>query len=275
MKTAFKILPQLQQDGAYHLLIELGWEVVSFVYFTKDPLCIEALYIYHVPKDSSAAGMATELEKVLENTSLPQHLSCHICYSFREHTLIPSDFIKQAERADVLNLLFGSQHNALPFAETVEGMDLAVAHRVDKKMEALLLKYFPGAIIHHSLALQLPQWAKESNALICTVHQQSIHVVLFKEGQLQIARSFNYSTPADVAYHLLNVCTQHEFSPESGELILSGFIDHKSNLYDELYRYFLNIRLHEGNPAVATSQAVSQYPAHFFSPLTQLVSCVS
>lgn len=274
MKTAFKILPQLQQDGPYQLIVEVGWDVVSLVYFSREPLCLEALYVYHVEKDSSATQLAGELGEVLKSESLPEYSSCHICYNFKEFTLVPSYFFKEAKLSEMLSLLHGENNNSSNFAEKLIGMDTVLAHRVDKNVEAILTQLFPSASTHHALDLQLPV-LKQADGLYCTVYQHSIKVVLFKNGDLQIARFFEYSTPADVAYHLLNVSAQHEFSPESGRLLLSGFIDQKSNLYDELYRYFLNIEFDEGDKSVACAQAVSQYPVHFFSPLTLLASCVS
>ncbi|RYF87646.1 MAG: DUF3822 family protein, partial [Chitinophagaceae bacterium] len=265
MKTAFKILPQLQQGDAFHLLIEVGWDVLSFVYFTKDPLCIEALDIYYAPATSSAQSLVVDLEKHLNNANLPNRLSTHIFYAFREQTLLPSLFAKEANSGEVLDALFGANYNTVVHNEQVNKLGLVVTQRVDKQIESLLLKYFPEATIQPSLACHLQKWDAGTNALMCTVYAHSFQVLLFKNGQIQLARSFMYNTPTDVAYHLLNVCTQHDFSPEQEQLILSGFIDHKSNLYDELYRYFLNISFHTADAAVASSQAVSQYPAHFFS----------
>lgn len=267
-------MPQLQQHESYHLIVEVGGDVVSLVYFTRNPLCMQALYIFHVTKDIPAAQLADELSECFEKENFPEHSSCHICYNFKEHTLVPTTFFKERNLGEMIDLLHGVSKHSSYFAENVDGMDMLVAHRVDQRIEAVLTHYFPAAKMHHSLALQLPVLSKERDILFCTVYQHSIKVILFKNGVLQIARFFEYSTPADVAYHLLNVCGQHEFSPESGRILLSGFIDQKSNLYEELYRYFLNVELYDGNTQVTTAQAVSQYPIHFFSPLTLLATCV-
>ena len=275
MKTAFKILPQLQQEEAFHLLVEAGWDAVSLVYYTKDPLCIEALYVYHVSKDSSPAQFVENLGKIFETENLPGHISCQLCYNFKECTFVPAEFFNDADLPEMLGLLYGPNAQSSMVVENVEQLYMTAGVRVDERIASLLMKHFPGAQVHHSIALQLPLFCKQVNGLFCTVYQHSIRVVLIKDGSLQLARFFEYTTPTDVAYHLLNVSAQHEFLPESGPLMISGFIDQKSNLYEELYRYFMDIRLEESNSDVAYSQAVSQYPVHFFSPLSQLVSCVS
>ncbi|MBC7866366.1 MAG: hypothetical protein H7X88_02420, partial [Gloeobacteraceae cyanobacterium ES-bin-316] len=51
MKTAFKILPQEAQDNPFELLVEVGWDNVSFIYYTSTPLNMRALFVYHVEKN--------------------------------------------------------------------------------------------------------------------------------------------------------------------------------------------------------------------------------
>lgn len=275
MKTAFKILPQLQQEESYHLIVEVGADSLSLVYFTKEPLCIEALYVHHIDKNTPASKLAEELEEYFRTENLPGQLSCHICYNFKECTPIPTVYFKESNLTEVLDVLYGENKNVTSSAEAVKGMDITLGYRVHKEIERVLQNRFPGAVTHHSLALQMAALVKEQDGLFCSIYQHSIKVVLFKNGALQIARFFDYATPSDVAYELLNVCAQHEVSPASGRLVLSGFIDQKSNLYEELHRYFLNIELYEVAGEVTTAQAVSQYPVHFFSPLTLLATCVS
>ena len=100
-------------------------------------------------------------------------------------------------------------------------------------------------------------------------------VVLFKGGEVQMVQIFEYTTPTDAAYQLLNICNQYDLSPKEIPLTVSGFIDKKSNLFDELYRYFLNIDLDKPDNGVAIATHISQYPVHFFSHLILLVKCVS
>ncbi len=275
LKNAFKILPQLQQEESYHLIVEVGADTLSLVYFTKEPLCIQALYVHHIDKNTPASQLAEELEEYFRTENLPGQLSCHICYNFKECTPIPTVYFKQGNLTEMMDVLYGENNKATSSAEVVKGMDMALGYRLNKEIDALLQSRYPGAVTHHSLALQIAALGKEQDGLFCSIYQHSIKVVLFKNGVLQIARFFDYATPSDVAYHLLNVCAQHEVSPAIGRLVLSGFIDQKSNLYEELHRYFLNIELYEVAGPVTTAQAVSQYPVHFFSPLTLLATCVS
>ena len=275
MKTAFKILPETEAETSLHLMIEIGWENISFVYYAKNPFKVQGLSIYSFEKNITAIELAEELTTFFGEEILPAYSDCYICYSFKQATLIPATYYKENMLTEILDCLYGKNNLASYYTEAVIGMDAIVAYRVDNRIEAALKQTFSTAELHHSLSLQLPFLHTKADTVYCIVYQSTIKVVLFKNHTLQIAQYFEYTSPADVAYALLNVCTQQQVSTQECTLILSGFIDKKSNLYDELYRYFLNIKLDDENDEALVSQAISQYPAHFFSHLILLAKCVS
>jgi Protein of unknown function (DUF3822) len=273
LKTAFKILPVNTNVNSGELLIELGGESISFLYFSDHPLRVNALFIYHFEKNISSFDMANELDSFFQEEQLPGFTKCYLCYNFRECTLVPQALYREDLLPGILKCIFPENSCAAYYAEPVKGLDAAAAYQVDERVEAVIKKQFAPQNIHHSLALQLPLLHEQGDACYCIVYQHCIKVMLIKKGLLQIAQFFDYTTPSDVAYHLLNVCQQHDILPGEVELSLSGFIDKKSNLYDELHRYFLQIHMQEGDRE--KSHAVELYPAHFFSHLISLALCVS
>lgn len=275
MKTAFKILPEEVLENNCHLLIEVGWEGISFLYYSKNPFKIEGLLIYQFEKNITAIDLANELSVFFEEENLPSYLTANICYNFKEYSLIPTLLYKADLQEEILNSIHAVNNNSAVFAEKLSNPELTLSYRVDHNILEVLNMQFPSAINNHTLVLQMPMFYKNADFFYCIVYQNSIKVVLFINHTLQITRFFDYNTPADVAYHLLNVCKQHHKSPKEITLTLAGFIDKKSNLYDDLYRYFLNIELQELSEDVTTTNAVAQYPDHFFSHLIQMGKCVS
>jgi len=78
-----------------------------------------------------------------------------------------------------------------------------------------------------------------------------------------------------VAYHLLNICNLHNILPESITITLSGFVDMQSSLYEEIYRYFLNVQMEQLPQEVDITDEIKAYPTHFFSYLISLIQCAS
>jgi Protein of unknown function (DUF3822) len=275
LKTAFKIQPMDNTASGCHLLIEAGWEGISFVYYSIDPLKVEGLYIYHFEKNSTALQIADELSLFFKEENLPEYLSCIISYNFKECTLLPSSLYNEALLPQMLNILYADNAEVNNYAEKINAQDAHMLYRVNHHIDSVIRKEFPGAQVHHSNFFQLPVLSQHIDSMYCIIYQNSMKVVLFKEGVLQIVQIFEYTTPSDVAYQLLNICNQHDLSSRQITITVSGFIDKKSNLFDELYRYFLNIDLDKPDNGVAIATHISQYPVHFFSHLILLVKCVS
>jgi Protein of unknown function (DUF3822) len=275
LKTAFKIEPESNPAQPHDLLIEVGGEGISFVYYVKDPLRIDGLYIYYFDKNSTVPQMADELEILFAERSLPVANNCTICYNYKEATLVPSIIYEGKMRTDILDVLYAHNGPVADYAEKVAAPDAYVLYRVDQKVEAVLQQQYPLAKRQHSNTLLIPALKESNDFLYCIIYQKSIKVFLYKDAALQIVQYFDYTTPADVAYYLLNLCSLHDISPAVIKVTLSGFIDTKSNLYDELYRYFLNIQVDESLRDMVLANGISQYPLHFFSHLISLVKCVS
>ena len=273
MKTAFKILPAFSTERSYHLLVEAGREGISLVWYSKNPLKIEGLFIYQASKNTTDFTLAEDLQKLLAAENLPHYHSCRISYNFKESLIVPALFYKEENRAGLLNCIYGDMPGHRYFTEVIKELDASNIYRVPATVhEAVTSRFFAGNIMHSNSCLV--NYAKQKD-LYCIVYNSSIKVLLFTEGKLQILQFYDYNTPSDVAYHLLNICTQHGLSPGSITLTLSGFIDQHSNLYEELYRYFLNIDMDRIPQDIEVTDEIAAHPAHFFSFLITLVQCAS
>ena len=97
-------------------------------------------------------------------------------------------------------------------------------------------------------------------------------VLVKKSGQLQLAQVYSYQTPLDVVYYLLKIVEEFNLSKEVTALIISGLIEENSDLYKELYQYFLHIYF--AKPPVGTVDS-NTFPPHFFTSIYNLTACVS
>lgn len=229
---------------------------------------------YQFEMNLPAAEMATDLNQLLGKETLPEFNSCHIFFNFKEVMLVPGQFFKDSAAASMLDCKFGEQPTDAIFSEPVEGMKAINLYRVNDYIYNILNSRFLSAVFYHSHTLLIPFLQRQQQELFCTIYQHSIRVFLFRDDKLQLVQYFDYSTPSDVAYHLMNTCSLHQASPSEIRLTLTGFIDKESNLYEELYRYFLNIQIQESGD-IELSGEVGEMPAHFFSHLISLVQCVS
>ncbi len=272
MKIAFKIEPSADNNVALHLLMEVGDEDISFIIFSKSPFRIEGLYSLSLDKNTFSTTYSNEVEKFIEemgSLSSTAFSSTTIFYNFSTSTLVPLAYFKEELKEDILSQLFVPDKMRSTFEESCKDSDIKNIYSVPTAVHNLLLQKFPTAKFAHSTSYQVDK--NNESVLHCIIYNASIKIILFKEGQLQIVQYFDYTTPADVCYHLLNIAERFEVTPSSIQLTLSGMIDVDSTLYQEIYKYFLHVNF-AATLDVKVTEGFEGLPSHFYHHLTALAN---
>ena len=276
MKAVFKIYPIEKDIPDAHLLIEAGAESISFVLYKKSAFEILGLLVYNLDKNLLPVEIAAAIDNIISNEPvlLQDFSSCTICSNFKESLLIPEKFSEEDNNSEMLEMFFGKTSANTFYKDKIDERSIQNIYRIDKIIMEVLEEYFSGASHFHTTSFQLQNIPGSGDSFQCIVYHSSIKIILFKAGALQLVQYFSYNVALDVAYHLINVCNQHAVAKDEVHLILSGMIDEHSNLYNELYRYFLNIEFADLPGSPVLNEQISKYPPHFFSHLIQLASCV-
>jgi Protein of unknown function (DUF3822) len=277
LKVAFKIPPFIEDISATHLLVELSDDEVSFLIFSTMPLALQGFYVYELAKNIHPVDYVNELKSLIteEGVFHQAFASVKVCYNFNTCTLVPKDFFVEAEKENMLDLIFGKDASAYCFYEDVLDNDMKIVYRVSSKIYETVNELFPKNKFAHASSMQLQASKLNGDRLECIVYHNSIKLLLCKNNQLQIVQFFDYEIPIDVSYHLLNVCERFGVSPSEVKLVLSGMIDAKSNLYDDMHKYFLNIQFATLPLDTEVSAGMQAHPTHFYHNLTALAQCVS
>ncbi len=274
MKAAFNIQPVTEEKIPLHLLIEAGNYGVSLIWFSKDPFAVKGLVVYNFFNTDIAA----ELDDVFRlHGNFKNISSTTICYNFKESLLVPVAYYQPSINTEILSQIYGEDATSYIKTDFINAANIYNIYRIQRDIELTFSRIFPSATIFHSSSLQveLLHTGEKNTNLYCTIFHNTIKVILYRNSVLQIVQQFNYNTPADVAYHLLNVCHQNEVRADETNLKLNGMVDGHSILYKELYSYFINIDFENLPEQVPVQEEMKMLPAHFFSHLTALASCVS
>lgn len=141
-------------------------------------------------------------------------------------------------------------------------------------VERVITRYFAFAESTHLFSL-LPHVVKDAdNHLYCIFSTGQLKVLLIREGKLQVMQSYSYKIPEDAAYHLLNLCKTFEININEIVVSLSGMIDASSVLYNELFKYFLQLQFDTLPKQYQYPEEIHQQPAHYFSHLFAIAACV-
>ena len=200
-----------------------------------------------------------------------------ISYHFPDSVFVPLKYFNPVEATSLLNTLVGKNANEMTLSEPVMEWELQNIYRVKKSLHHSLEKNFATGKYWHTytVALKNSISVPDGPRLWADFKPHEFTVMLIRDHVFQLAQIFPYTTPADVLYHLLKVCSNFSVLQNEINIILSGLIEQQSALYEELHKYFLHIEFNTPNGAIRMDESFYDYPAHYFSPIYKLAACVS
>ncbi len=137
----------------------------------------------------------------------------------------------------------------------VEGTQASVACDVDGGVVAFLRRTFPGAAVLHHLApiiaYCIRAYGEDTACLHLSIDGSQAHIVVVKQGALQLANTYPYHSLDDVVYYALNVWKTCGLDARRDMLRLSGDNALRSQLAEQLRQWIANAM-----PEVMPAQAL-------------------
>jgi hypothetical protein len=202
-----------------------------------------------------------------------------LIYNFPESNLIPEKFFSGDMTRPVTDLVYGNLSNDLVLDEKIPWFEFHNVYRVPPRIHFLMQEKFERARFWHFYSLQLKCFkmftAKEEPSFVKVFfYPDKMVVMVCKAGQLQLIQHFDYNDSKDVLYNLLNICHQLNLNREELVLEISGMIEKKSVLYEDLELYFLHIRFDSMEDSIKITDELMQFPNHFFASILKMTICV-
>ena len=258
------------------MIIEAGPAGISFVVENEDNE-VSALVSYAFPLDMDTDSVASAMNESIKKEPFLQlqFKKTAIIWAFPEALLVPDEWMSSATAGDMLELLYGDLHRGEVKSDFMSRRNLHTVYRIPEPVAEVFAKHFPFASQTHQYAVLAELFPDCTNQLYVIFYNNRLTAMLHKENKLQAIQSFPYQNPEDVSYHLLDLCRSFDVAPASIVLKYCGMIEEKSNLYAELYKYFLTLEPAKLPPDTPVSEAINKYPSHFFSHLSAIALCVS
>ncbi len=268
MKSAIHIPFKSSAKSLVDLLIEVGDFGITLLWTSNQLESIDGFAVYVFDENDN---QAESIESILNSNQIKggDFKSVKIRYNYSASLLVPEKYFQSSLNEGMLSLLYGKNDEVEIKNDFVALNNIHNIYRVPKSISQLLATTFSTSTSLHSTSLQI-NYKKEDSSLYCIVFHESIKVILYHEGKLQMVQQFKYQVPNDVVYHLLNVCQQHQLNPSIVSFRLSGMIVKESNLFEALYNCFLDISFMDTKEHQFASH---ELPSHFFSHLIELATC--
>jgi Protein of unknown function (DUF3822) len=198
-----------------------------------------------------------------------------IGYDYPQNIITPQLLFQQHASKQQLYTMHGVSIADTIQDENIAGWQLQNSYAVPAELTNWMNKRFAHALTFHShtIGVKNIEATDFEGSMAIDFRTEDFSIIVSKANKLLLAQTYGYSTPADVIYILLNICTQFSFSPQNIRVTIAGLIDKQSALYRELYMYFIQLRFREAEWTPMVVGEVS-YPSHFFTSLNDLARCV-
>ncbi len=248
------------------LLLEIGADCLVYGFLNEPTKTF--LLLSYISVDEFE--IEERLPEILEGLKEFNPLKVMVCSGFPQALLAP----QQPNREDYAPLdIIYSLKNPMHFIDSIPEWQIVTLYALPAPVHQAIVAVFPSASFHHAYT----PFVKMSNGI--SDQQISLHfstnyfrVLTKKEEKIQLAQTYAYKTPLDVIYFIIKICTELQLNQNVVRIIISGLIEEKSALYDELHHYFLNLQFAENATYLLPAH---QYPDYFFASMYNLAACVS
>jgi hypothetical protein len=263
-------------DATRHLFVFVAKQGLAFVVLNTSLQQFSGVSIYHFSSTWSAPATENAIRQVLAEEIYVQQVfsKTDIIWCTQQSIITPQSFFNRDTCGDMLQLVYGDAGNWYIKSELLLGQNAYNVYRIDKLTENIFTSKFTVAAQSHQSSLLVNVEAAKKDLLYCHFYPGAVTVMLRSNNRLQLVQDFEFTTPEDAVYYLLNVCQRFDIAATETVITATGMIDETSNLYREVYKYFHGINFYELPGGFTYCDAIKTYPAHYFSHLFATAACV-
>lgn len=276
VNPSFKIQATPHKFDSTHLYLEVGPMGISMLVI-GDNKYVDGIVTYAFAAGISENDMAEKAVSIFKTDQLLQRnfTKVHICWSFAESIIAPNELIDIHQKDDLLNLVFGDAKNFVTCNDFIYKNNLHNLFRVPQSIMKVVSTNFPIALQTHLFSILINHDLPEGNHLFTIFYNNILSIIACKEGKLQIVQNFEYTSPDDCVFYMLNICKGFAIDPDTVNLHISGMIDVNSGLFGAIYKYFIQIDFQKLPESFIYPPELLALPNHFFYHLFLFSTCES
>jgi hypothetical protein len=241
------------------LLIEISPELVSVILWDKQKAIPDAVEIFNGSNPD-----ADDWQSMLHQSRLLSFsdLETLIVNAYPEMIPVPVSLYHPTSAKEQLELFFGNKIPVHTGGDVLDKEEMIVAWQLPLDLYEFLKNHFQVFQVKHIASVLLLQQPAGENKAHIVVYGNFAWVLIWLNGQLQIAKPVAFSLPDDLSWHLLNLCRQLTVEPTDIAWEVSGMAEESSPLWQAITRFL--------DPVKAMNAPVElpeNLPAHYFAHL--------
>ena len=274
MNSSFNILTPGYNTTQCQLTVFINSQEISYIVLNANNVCV-ALAVYPFKAGATNPQVADYLKDIVADQYILKEVykKINIIYSFSESVLIPHQFLNVTVNKELLEMVYGDIASCTTKTDFIIKNNLHNVYSIPNNIINTIGELFPKANHCHLYSLLQNITQTDENQLYCIINSTHLIVQLVKEGKLQMVQTFEYKTPDDITYYLLNMCKSFDVLPQKTPILLNGFITADNLVMVELQRYF-TIEYGSLPKSLIINDEIQKYPLHYFNHLFELSACV-
>lgn len=266
-----------QDSGIYQLLIHFDGDVLS--YGVLDPGTHVFIVLGKTYKEDSNAVISFLQEEFKSNDILKlEYKNAFFTISGIPNTLVPTAFFEKEKAKELLNFTSGDQNDSIDFT-TISKLKATIVHKNDGQISSIFLDKHPYGKVFLNSGLLIETLLRvnrydTSEKVYVNVRKQSFDLFVLRKGKLLLYNQFDYETPNDLLYHVLNTVQQIEIDVKKVGVLISGEIRKEDKHYSLMAEYIKNIQLNKGLDDYEFGLQLNNIEAHQYMSLLNLSVCV-
>jgi hypothetical protein len=255
------------------LYIELGQRHVALWTAADTTETISAFELFEYDLSPlESLGETLRQVKLYSRLLEARYSSTKVIWENQECLLVPDSFHDKEIAPNYLDLMFGNSVNTLVQEQQRPTTRMTVVFRIPRNWKDAAQQYFPGAVYEHKYLNLYERFSNDSKGIYTLFYRNHFIMALVKEFKVQLLQTFDYQTPEDALYHILNTCNQYKMDYDTTPVHVEGLIDLNSPMYEELKKYLRDVSISIPGEKWQTGGDFRQHPSHYFLPFFKMMA---
>ncbi len=252
------------EPSSRRLVLELSPDTVSVILWQKEKQLPEAVEVFNGHHTNTEDWQAMLQQSKLLNFNQVETLVVH---AYPYMLPIPAFLYTTTSAAEQLALIHGTNTSFYTGGDVLERTSMVVAWQLPLYTYQFLRNHFYVLQVKHVVSGMI-EAGKNNNSTggNIIVYGNTSWVVLWQDGELQVAKFVSIGQADDLSYHLLNTCKQFELDPAEVNWEISGMAAENSPLWNAVTRFFEPVKV-----MPCTVPLPEELQPHYFAHLFRLV----
>lgn len=256
------------------LIVEVGLHHVALLVLNNSTII--AFELFEVENSNNWWDKIFELIASQSNIMGKGYSNTKVYMNTAEALVIPAEKFRKESIEPFLSAIYGNADNTFFEADIVKiPNNPAAIYRWNGNLNDALKKHFGTITFRHTYSKILENLLGDGSRMVLEMlkvqfYAKTFTVTVVYGNKLMLLQTYNYYSPEDVIYYLLNIVQEFSLNVQSTAVEVSGMLDISSKHFELLENVFGRLSLETITSDSIFKQYLNVANAHYYTPFYNL-----